>query len=192
MTKKNLQSKALGKGETQILKVLKDKIPRKFGDLKEKTKLSSPSLSENLKQLYIDKKIKYNYGTKEYEIENKGKDQLEINDAAAETLKNGNIQNMGPLPISSIVAIDIPGYTKDQEGSIMKGTLKMADVVFKQFYSDMKEKFPDSGRLTWTLSMDAKEAKDWLDTAEGINYRMTYLKEKGVPETEKKELPITS
>lgn len=178
MGKKNLQSKALGKGETQILETLKDKIPRKFGELKEKAKLSSPSLSDNLKQLYINKLIHYDYGTKEYSILGEGKDQLEINNAAAETIKNGDVQNMGPLPINSIVALDIPGLPKDQQRTITDGTLKMADIVFRQFYLDMKGKFPDSGRLTWTLSMDAKEAKDWLDTAEGINYVMTYFKEK--------------
>jgi hypothetical protein len=176
MKNKNLRSKVYTKGETIILEALKDKKPRAFSELLEKTGLSKPSLSVNLKLLQKNRSIIRDVDSREYSISSEGKNQLEKNNTA-ETIKNGLLKTWDSPPIDSIVALDIPKIPKSQQKTIMDGTPKIADIIFRQFLLDMKGQLPDSGRLTWTLSIDAKRAKDWLDSAEGKNYKIDALRE---------------
>jgi hypothetical protein len=62
----------------------------------------------------------------------------------------------------------------------MAGTARAARAVFDQFLLDNQSKikdFPDSGVIVWTISMDIKKAKDWVDSAEGHNYKISALKD---------------
>jgi hypothetical protein len=172
-------SKPINADGEKILQTLSDKKLKTFSQLKEKCKLSAPTLSRNLKTLQKQKMVSKDIDTRCYEIQKDGIEHLK-KASAADTIVQGNVVEnpKSAPPTQSIIGIDIPGIKTRQQQILMAGTIRTAEACFNQFYADsqlMNGKIP-AGRVTYTVSIDSREMSQWLNTAEGREF----LKKRGL------------
>ena len=188
-----LLSQPLREGETKILDALKDGKPKKFTELKRTTRLSRPSLSENLKRLQNRKQnmVKRDIDSRKYVIGPEGLCWLRRDDLA-DTIKSGSLseERLTSPPINSIVAVDVPEMPESQQQAYAAGTPDIAKACFKQFLVDtLKAKgpgtqagdprglLPTTGRIVYTAFVDLGQVMPWLDSAEGKEYLKKTLEE---------------
>jgi DNA-binding HxlR family transcriptional regulator len=180
--------------EERVLRALEDQERKSpiekeqgFTQLKEKTGLSLRALSEALKRLQIAKMIERSPLSRKYSITKDGSNYLKVNETVENiTLAPASlVKTCASPPVDAIVGINIPSFSKKQEKTLMAGTVDTAKAVFNQFLSDMKKAngFADDseGVAVYTIRIDKKKVKDWLDTDKGKNYRVTNLNEEESP-----------
>ena len=183
LTKMNLQTKPVGKGEKKILKALKDGKFQKFTELTEAADLSAVSLTDNLKSLQKRKFVKKDIDSRKYGLDSEGFRWLKTENLV-DTIKEGTLseQESSSPPVDSIVAIDIPNMPEAQRRVFMAGTPDIAKACFNQFLADTvkakgSEDYPVAGRIVYTAAIDWRLVRPWLDSKEGKKYLKFWLKE---------------